>query len=80
MIAEKSQDFDIKIRHIHAVKGADLADEWHIIENDDALGVVFSREWAARIVAGLKLLHDLASDMRKTVDEMTAEIVKEGEP
>ncbi len=81
MVAEKGQDLDIEMRHIHAVgKGVDLADEWHIIKNDDTIGVVFSREWAVRIVAGLKLLHDLAADMRKTMDDIASEIVKEGDP
>ena len=78
MVIEKDKGIGIEIRHIQAIKGdVDLSEEWHILEKDATLGVVFSHKWAQRISAGLELLRELSDDMRKTMDEFAGEVVKD---
>jgi hypothetical protein len=68
---------EITIKYIHAIAGEpDLADEWHIFAGNDVIGIMFSREWADRIAAGLELVRELAEDMRKDMNQVAEEVVR----
>ncbi len=76
-MASSQNQREIAIKHIPAITNdPDLSDEWHILQKNKTLGIMFSEQWGNRVAAGLELLQELAMDMGKPIDKAAAEILR----